>query len=300
MTLLRSYPDVRETENGFVMQSPAKINLRLRLLGKRADGYHELDTVFQEMDWADELEFSQNSEFSLEISGANLPTDDRNLITHAAKALAAEAGVSLTGKLRLSKNLPQQGGVGGGSSNAAITLLGLNRLWGLNWDLSRLDLLAARIGADCPFFLYGGLAKATGRGDRIEPLTGATFGTFVLLIPDFGVETAWAFSEVRFPLTEVEKNVIFSPLRITEEGGAYPQIYPCNDLENIVFRRYSQLLKWRDRLLELGASVSLMSGSGSTIYGIFESDETAQCAALELSQERDFRVKVCRAVARER
>lgn len=297
---LRSYPDVYEKGNGFVMSSPAKVNLLLRVLRKRLDGFHELETVFQELDWADKIEFSPAPEYSLEIIGANLPKDDRNLITRATRALANASSQKPTGKLRLSKNLPLQGGVGGGSSNAAITLLGLNRLWGLNWPLSRLEPIAADIGADCPFFLHGGLANGYGRGDIVNPLIGAIDGTFVLLIPDFGVETAWAFSKVMFPLTEVEKNVIFSPLRISEEGVAYPQINPCNDLENIVFRRYSRLPQWRDQLLKLGAYVSLMSGSGSTIFGIFESKVTAQHAVLELSKERDLRVRVCRAVARER
>ncbi len=276
------------------------MNLRLRVLKKRNDGFHELETVFQELDWADEIQFTQSPEFSLEISGANLPTDDRNLIVRAARALALASGRELCGKLCLSKTLPIQGGVGGGSSNGAVALLGLKRLWGLNWPVSQLEPLAAQLGADCPFFLHGGLARGIGRGDNISPLIGAISGVFVLLVPDFGIETAWAFSEVRFPLTEVEKNVIFSPLRVSEEGEAYLQIYPCNDLENIVFRRYSKLQTWRDRLLELGANVSLMSGSGSTIFGIFDSDEIAQCAALALSQERDLRVKVCRAVARKR
>ena len=297
---LRSYPDVYEKGSGFVMSSPAKVNLLLRVLRKRVDGFHELETVFQELDWADEIEFSPDPEFSLEIIGANLPKDERNLITRAAGALAKAAGQKPTGKLRLSKNLPLQGGVGGGSSNAAITLLGLNRLWDLNWPVSRLEPIAAEMGADCPFFLHGGLASGANRGDVIKPLIGSVMGTFVLLIPNFGVETAWAFSEVKFPLTEVEKNVIFKPLRISEVGVAYPQISPCNDLENIVFRRYSGLPHWRDLLLEQGAKVALMSGSGSTLFGIFESDEIAQCAALELSLERDLRVKVCRAVARER
>ncbi|MBL0060013.1 MAG: 4-(cytidine 5'-diphospho)-2-C-methyl-D-erythritol kinase [bacterium] len=296
----RSYPDVRDSDSGFVISSPAKVNLRLRVLRKRQDGYHALETVFQELDWADEIEFSPEQVFSLEIRGANLPADERNLMTRAARSLAEASGHELSGKLRLSKNLPLQGGVGGGSSNAAITLLGLNRLWGLNWPVSHLEPIATKMGADCPFFLHGGLASGTNRGDIIEPLKGAVLGAFVLLIPNFGVETAWAFSEVRFPLTEVEKNVIFSPLRISEEGEAYPQIKPCNDLENIVFHRYSGLPHWRDRILELGAQVALMSGSGSTLFGIFESSEIAQCAALELSQERDLRVKVCRAVARER
>lgn len=294
------YPNYFDTADGFVIHSPAKVNLSLRVLHKRSDGYHELDTFFQELDWGDEIKFQASNSFVLEIDGPELPKDDRNLITRAAKALSRAAGHPLAGYLHLSKMIPMQGGLGGGSSNASITLLGLNRLWGLNWPKDRLLPIAAELGADCPFFLFGGLAHATGRGDAIKPLRGALKGTLVLLFPGFGVETTSVFAEVKFPLTEVEKNVIFSPLVWTEEGGAYLQVYPCNDLENIVFRRNPFLKSGRDRLIELGAQVALLSGSGSTLYGVFDSDGAAIEAANKLSCVGDFRVKVCRAVARKR
>jgi len=299
--LLRPYPDFEEIQDGLILQSPCKINLSLRIVGKREDGYHELDTVFQELDWYDQLEIRHSDAFRLAVSGADLPVDNSNLVTRAAHLLAREAGVPCRAEIGLTKNLPLQGGVGGGSSNASLTLWGLNRLWGLGWPQERLASLAGQLGADCPFFIWGGLARATGRGDAIWPLSGALVGHILLLLPPFGVNTAWAFSQVRLPLTEVEKNVIFNPLLISGEGGVSDAILPCNDLENIVFQEQPALRDARDRLLDCGASVSLLSGSGSSVFGLFATEEAACDAARKLLQYRpDWRAKVCRPVARQR
>ncbi len=296
----RPYPDCRELADGFVLSSPAKVNLQLQVKGKREDGYHELDTIFQELDWADDLEFRPAGAFEFSVEGADLPTDRSNLVTRAAEALAERAEVACNAAILLRKRLPLQGGVGGGSSNAAIALLGLNRLWGLNWGVARLLPIAQALGADCPFFLHGGLARGTGRGDIIEPYSGAIRSRFVLLTPAFGVKTAEVFSNFPSRLTEVERNVIFRPLWTEDESGVHPQIFPCNDLENIVFRTFLELQELRDRLIRAGARVALLSGSGSTVFGIFDSDEAARHAAHGLSTTDRVQVTVCRAVARTR
>ncbi|MBK6910680.1 MAG: 4-(cytidine 5'-diphospho)-2-C-methyl-D-erythritol kinase [bacterium] len=298
---LRPYPDLTEHAHGLSLRSPAKINLSLRVLGKRPDGYHALDTIFQELDWADMLDIAEADDFGLEVVGADLPVDNSNLITRAARLLAEEARRPCQARIRLDKVLPLRGGVGGGSSNAALTLLGLNRLWGLDWPISRLDELAGRLGADCPFFLYGGLARGTGRGDKITSLDGAIAGVILVVLPPFGVNTAWAFSQFRFPLTEVEKNVIFNPLLPTGMEGLHTPISACNDLENIVFRAHSELGAVRNCLLRGGASVSLLSGSGSSLFGIFESEQAAHVAARELPDiGNGWRYQVCQPVARPR
>ncbi|MCB9358198.1 MAG: 4-(cytidine 5'-diphospho)-2-C-methyl-D-erythritol kinase [Calditrichaeota bacterium] len=296
----RSYPDITYFSDGFLIQSPAKVNLFLRVLGKRSDGYHELETLFQELEWCDELEFRDADEFSLEIEGADLRTDSGNLVVRAAQMLSGVSGRRMRGSILLRKRLPLQGGVGGGSSNGAIALLGLNRLWGLKWEVERLVPLAKDLGADCPFFLYGGLAHALGRGDDIKPLTDHADGTFVLVTPDFGVRTAEVFGKIGVGLTEVEKNAIFNPLWSRETGEAYPLFSPSNDLENIVFQIHPRLRHFRDTLLERGAEYALLSGSGSTVFGVFRSDETARHAAHELARIDGVKVTVCRAVARSR
>lgn len=297
---LASYPDFYDHGEGFTLRSPAKVNLLLRVIGRRPDGYHELETVFQELDWYDELEFRPGAGFDLTVEGADLPQDQSNLVFRAAERLAEAAGVACGGRIRLVKRLPVQGGVGGGSSNGSTALLGLNRLWGLEWPVERLVPIAQSLGADCPFFLYGGLARGSGRGDVISPMTGSATGWYVLLVPPFGVETAEVFRDFSVRLTEVERNVIFRPLRVGDEAEVHPAFSPCNDLENIVFQRYPVLRDLRDRVLEAGAEVALLSGSGSTVFGIFESEVMAEDAALGLSMDSSVRVKVCRAVARPR
>lgn len=292
--------DFIPSDHGISIHSPAKVNLSLRVIGKRDDRYHELDTVFQEIDWSDYMEFEESGSFSLEVVGADLPTDNRNLVARAASELSRVSGRPLRGRIRLLKSLPIQGGVGGGSSNAATTLIGLNHLWGLDWTLEKLIPIAASLGADCPFFLFGGLARGRSRGDLISPMPGSLRGTLLVLVPDFGVETASVFADFDLRLTEVEKNVIFKPLVWTEEGADYPQVFPRNDLENIVFQRFPVLREYRDLLLQTGAPVSLLSGSGSTLFGIYNSESEALDAARLLSQRMDFRVKVCRPVARDR
>lgn len=294
-----SYPDYTELSDGFALRSPAKVNLSLRVLGKREDGYHELETVFQELDWYDELEFRQSREFTVRTEGADLPSDDSNLVVRAARLLARAGSLPLTGSVVLHKRLPIQGGVGGGSSNAAIALIGLNHLWGLSWPLSSLMPLARELGADCPFFLTGGLARANGRGDIVTPLEGRAEGVFLLVTPPYGSSTAHVFAEFQQRLTEVEKNVIFSPLQLAEKGGVYPEISPLNDLEIIVFHKVPALRLIRDQLLEAGARYALLSGSGSTVFGVFESQEQASEAAHKLAREK-VRVTMSRAVARTR
>ncbi len=294
-----SYPDYTKLSDGFVLKSPAKVNLLLRVLGKREDGYHELETVFQELDWYDELEFRQSREFTVRTEGADLPSDDSNLVVRAARLLARAGSLPLTGSLVLHKRLPIQGGVGGGSSNAAITLIGLNHLWGLSWPLTGLMPLARELGADCPFFLTGGLARAKGRGDIVTPLEGRAQGVFLLVTPSYGTSTAHVFAEFQQRLTEVEKNVIFSPLQFAEKGGVYPEISPLNDLEIIVFHKDPALRLIRDQLLEAGASYALLSGSGSTVFGVFDSEEQASKAARKLARG-EVRVTMSRAVARTR
>ncbi|HEY3294676.1 MAG TPA: 4-(cytidine 5'-diphospho)-2-C-methyl-D-erythritol kinase [bacterium] len=280
------------------MAAPAKINLSLRILRKRPDGFHEIETVFQEIDLTDRLEFHDASDWSLEIRGAELDSGPENLVRRAAALLAATAGVPCTGRVVLTKRIPIGGGLGGGSSDAAVALMGLNRLWKLDWPVERLHTLAAQIGSDCAFFLHGGLAVGRGRGEVLELLEGALDQDIVLVVSPFGVSTAWAYSEVQVPLTDDEKSVILQFYL-----KAYPDPLPArksfrNDLENIVLSRFGELSRIRQRLLDLGADVSLLSGSGSTILGIFQERARALHAAQQF--ESPLQVVICRAVKRPR
>jgi 4-diphosphocytidyl-2-C-methyl-D-erythritol kinase len=294
-----SYPEVRVLpDGGFAMAAPAKINLTLRVLGKRRDGYHELSTLFQEISWSDLLEFHPASNWSLEIVGAELDNGASNLITRAAQSLSQEAGVPCRARVVLHKEIPIGGGLGGGSSDAAITLLGLAKLWNLDWNIQQLHTLAADLGSDCAFFLYGGLARGSGRGERLELLEGCAEGELLLIVPPFGVSTAWAFDAGQFPLTDDEKSAI---LEFYPKDNSKPLSAPSaffNDLENIVLKKYEELDWIKQRLLSLGAKVSMLSGSGSCMFGLFEERDRALHAAQQFG--RPFHVRICRTIKRPR
>jgi 4-diphosphocytidyl-2-C-methyl-D-erythritol kinase len=294
-----AYPEFEELGNGgFALQAPAKINLGLRVFGRRPDGYHEIETLFQEISLCDRLEFRPSSEWLLEIHGAELDTGTSNLVTLAGRLLSTAAGVPCCGQVALQKKIPVGGGLGGGSSDAAITLIGLNRMWGLHWSIEALRPFAAQIGSDCPFFLSGGLAHGSGRGEILEMVEGCVPGIILLVVPDFGVSTAWAYSAGGFPLTVERKSVIFK-FRQKDISSLSKQPFEIsNDLENIVLSRYSELGWVKQTLLNHGAERALLSGSGSIMYGIFQDSLHAELAAQQFGSP--FRVITCRAVSRKR
>jgi 4-diphosphocytidyl-2-C-methyl-D-erythritol kinase len=300
LPLLNPYPDSFPlADGGFVLCSPAKINLGLHVRGRRADGYHELETLFQEVDWYDELEFHPAAGWSLEIIGApGLSAGPDNLIARAARLLAEAADGPIRARIVLHKRLPIGGGVGGGSSNAAVALHGLSRLWGLNWPVERLHPLASRLGSDCAFFLYGGRAHGRGRGEKLELLGGCGDRWYLLAVPPIAVSTPWVFEKSQFPLTGSEKNVIL-PSRINPilASENWPdRIF--NDLENIVLESFPEIADLRGRIASAGAEAVLLSGSGSCVFGIFRDETSARHAALQLGSS--VATHVCQAVARPR
>ncbi len=294
-----SYPDVVALDDGGVsVFSPAKINLGLRVMGRRPDGYHELDTVFQEISWTDQIDFHPATEWSLEVRGFELDIGESNLVTRAAFLLSHYSTMPCKARVVLRKSIPMGGGLGGGSSNGAITLIGLSRLWGLDWPIERLHPIAEEIGSDCPFFLYGGMARGMGRGERLTLLPGCHPGLALLVVPPYGISTGWVFEQGGFPLTDDEKNAIFKfcPDSDFEPGTPFWRI--CNDLENIVLNKYPDLLDIRRRLLDLGAEAAALSGSGSTVFGLFQEYSRAMHAAQQF--ESPFQTRICRMVSRRR
>src|SRR5262249_27413282 len=172
-----------------VLNAAAKVNLVLEVLGKREDGYHELATVMQAVELSDRVTIEDAAGLELESRVPGVPTDGRNLALSAAAALRQAAGITRGARITLDKRIPVAAGLGGGSADAAAVLVGLNRLWRLRWPVTRLEEVATGLGMDVPFFLHGGRALATGRGERIERLRGSTLG-LVLVNPRFAVSTA--------------------------------------------------------------------------------------------------------------
>ncbi len=265
-----------------VARCPAKVNLVLRLLARRPDGYHEIDTLFQAIDLCDVLEARPAASLSLACDDPALPTDESNLVVRAARRLAERLGLARAGAaLALRKRIPVGAGLGGASSDAAGALVVCARLWGAPLGADELASTAAEIGSDVPFFLWGGTARGTGRGERIAPRPFAGPLELLLGLPPFGIATAEVYRRAqRLTLPGFDVSVFgSSPLTRSQDHdwGAL-----TNDLERVVFEDWPELRSFRDGLLESGARSALLSGSGSTVYGIFDSDRARRDAAARL------------------
>jgi 4-diphosphocytidyl-2-C-methyl-D-erythritol kinase len=264
-------------------RSPCKINLLLNILGRRPDGFHELETVFQPVNLWDELEFERGRPgVVMTCNHSELPTDASNLVVRAAMAFLETANLREGVRIHLEKRIPLAAGLGGGSGNAAATLLGLNELFGGPLGMPQLHVLATQLGSDVPFFLQPKPALGIGRGERIEPLDffPALRGAFVLLIrPGFGVSTAWAYQQLaRFPAAlhgqPGRAQRLVELLQSADLATAGPAFY--NSLEAPVFEKYPLLAMFQEQLREQGACATLMSGSGSTTFALAADQQAAE------------------------
>jgi 4-diphosphocytidyl-2-C-methyl-D-erythritol kinase len=278
---------------------PAKINLSLRVLGRRADGYHEIETVYQAVDLWDELEADVAETLLLDCDAPGVPTDGSNLVLRAATALRAAAGrLGAGASLRLRKAIPAGGGMGGGSSNAAGALLLLRRLWRLELPDSELVRIGVSLGSDVPFFLVGGTALGTGRGEEVRPLPFAGERPLVLGFPPFGVPTAEVYRRLSARLTHPGNSVSLSRLSTHKSREKNDFGSGGNDLEAVVFEGWPELQGFRDALLRAGAVRALLSGSGSSVVGIFGDGGEAERAAEALRERfRRWQVRPSRTLA---
>lgn len=265
------------------LEAFAKVNRSLRVLGKRSDGYHEVDTIFQTVDLTDRMDFleREDDELVLTTEGASLPVSEENLVIRAARALLARAGVTRGANIHLSKKIPIGGGLGGGSSNAASTLLGLSALWNLQLSYTDLEALAASLGSDVPFFLLGGRARGTGRGEILEPLPDGPEEWLVLVFPRFSLSTAMVYGALAAPaLTD---SAAATNLRGSDSGGGPDR----NDLEPAAESLRGELRRFRAALSDSGATSARLSGSGSTVFGFFGDEESARRATERLAGLRE-------------
>jgi 4-diphosphocytidyl-2-C-methyl-D-erythritol kinase len=259
----------------------AKINLGLRINGLRPDGYHEIWSVMQEIGLADTILLKEAPNFSLTMTcdQANLPADETNLCLKAARLLQQEVGCQRGVHMELTKRIPVGAGLGGGSSDAAAVLKGLDRFWELKLDKSELLELAGRLGSDVPFFILGGCCLATGRGEILQEIASPVSGPMVLAIPNVHVSTAWAYKNIEdYPLTLREEliklQVCFSK---DLSQGPFKSLF-SNDFEPLVFAHYPVLRQLKENLEQSGAWYASMSGSGSAVYGLYQDEETARQA----------------------
>jgi 4-diphosphocytidyl-2-C-methyl-D-erythritol kinase len=279
------------------LPSFAKINWTLRILGKRPDGYHEVVTVLQSISLSDELTFEVRDEpaISLTCDDPEIPVDDSNLIVKAAKALQGDQGVDI----HLAKKIPAKGGLGGASSNAAVTLLALNYLW--RRQLRNTDLLriAAGIGADVPFFLIGGTAEGRGIGTEITDVADVPECYLIVATPNATVSTVDAYAALkRGSLTTSDSASILSSSFAGPVSGDSAQWSLHNDFEVVIFEIEPEIERAKVALLDAGARGALLAGSGSSVFGIFD-DEAARDQALgNLRCETGWRVFPCHTLSR--
>jgi len=271
----------------------AKVNLRLHILEKRPDGYHELRTIFEAIGLHDTLELSLTdggAEISLETTDPALPAGPENLVWRAIDAMRRELKLACTVHAKLEKRIPVARGLGGGSSDAAAALVGMLRLTKAKLSLEPLLEIAAGLGADVPFFLFGGRALAVNRGDEIYPLPDAPKRTIVVISPrDIGVSTKEAYRWVSAELTKraaAPKIFGFCALCWSRQ-----EIGLSNDFEGPVFSRYPRLREIRDGLLERGAAEAALAGSGSAVFGVFRNPAQARRAARKFPEDSAFVVE---------
>jgi 4-diphosphocytidyl-2-C-methyl-D-erythritol kinase len=283
----------------FRLPSFAKINLSLRVVGKRDDGFHELCTVFQTISLADEIRIGEADELTLTCSNPLMPTDSDNIIVKAVERLSQEHGVKLGAKIHLEKHIPSPGGLGGGSSNAAVTLLALRKLWDLPITDEDLESIGRELGADVPFFVRGGTALGTGRGDVIEPLGDIRPRPMLIVTPNVSIPTREAFAGVNAPsLTSEAAKSILQICRFESESADFLQTAVTNDLESSVFEKFPEVRRVKQKLLELGATNAAMSGSGASVFAIFDKEETRQAALKALDTEVNWRKFAVAAISR--
>jgi len=259
------------------IRSFAKINLGIEVLRKRPDGYHEIRTLFQAVDFSDSLEFfpTQKNRICLDGDDPLILWNETNLIYRAARALQEASGTSRGVEIFARKRIPPGKGLGGGSSNAAVTLHVLNQLWGLSLEKKQLLEIGGRLGADVPFFLEGGICLGLGKGERVFPLPDLGKLYCLLVLPDFPVSTADVYG--RFALTSLEKKS-----RISAFLSSHDFCLLENNLEETVFSLYPQLRSIKSHISEQDSILTLVSGSGSAVFGLFPDKEKAELALRSL------------------
>jgi 4-diphosphocytidyl-2-C-methyl-D-erythritol kinase len=269
--------------------SPAKINVYLRILGRRADGYHDLETVMLPLDFGDELTFElQPTGVVLECDDPRLPVDDSNLIVRAAKRLAERGGAKHGARIMLRKRTPLAAGLGGGSSNAATTLWALNDLWSLHAPRATLDEIAADLGSDINFFFANDAALCHGRGERVHVVPCRFSATILLVNPGFSIATKWAYAswaKAAETLTVKPPEVSLLLRALAEDDLNVVAAALFNSLEAPSVCKFPVLELLKDAMRDNGAVGALMSGSGATVFGLFADREAAERSARQIRAE---------------
>ncbi len=272
------------------LASPAKINLFLYVTGKRADGYHELFSLMCPIAIFDQIGLEVGGrKIEVECAHPAVPVDESNLVYQAAERFFAACDESMDRgvRIRIEKRIPVAAGLGGGSSNAAATLKGLNAHFGSPLSASRLSRIGLSIGADVPFFLFGKPALASGIGEQLVSFHGLPSTHLVVIYPGFPVSTASVFNQLNLRLTNSEKKPTKALLK---NMGFIAPDHLHNDLETVALKAHPEIAAAKERLTALGAHGVLMSGSGPSVFGLFDNEQSALRAATDLSEHPDWQM----------
>ncbi len=270
------------------LYSPAKINLFLNVTSKRPDGYHELVSIMCRINLYDKITILPNPiKTSVSCIHPHVPEDGTNLAARAADIFFKTINTREHIHITIDKKIPVGAGLGGGSSNAATVLTWLNQHYGKPLSQEKLMALGLTIGADVPFFIFKQPAIASGIGEKLEPFVNIMLFPVVLVFPGFSVSTGEVFKKMNLRLTKCEKKL--KNLLLGKKGYDMTE-YLCNDLETVTVSKYPFISSIKNSLLNLGASATLMTGSGPTVFGLFPDHETARKAQVALMQNMDWQV----------
>jgi 4-diphosphocytidyl-2-C-methyl-D-erythritol kinase len=284
------------------LPSYAKINRHLEVLGKRPDGYHEVFTVLQTISLCDDLEFELRTDgkVTLVCDDPRIPADENNLVLKAALALKEKLETPLGADIKLTKRIPAQGGLGGASSNAAVTLIGLNGLWQAPLLSPHWRRLAEELGADVPFFTYGGRFVATGIGASLLTVTDGPRQPLIIITPNARVSTPAAYAALNAgSLTTVDAMPILSrsfERHATPDSSQWPE--PHNDFERVIFEMEPEIERAKKALLEAGVRGALLAGSGSSVFGVVDDEVTRDRVLDNLKCEAGWQVFSCETLSR--
>lgn len=265
------------------VRAHAKINWSLSILGLLPDGYHELDMLMQSLELSDGLIFEPARWLSLSINGQKLPVGGRNLIIKAANALNEAVGERHGARIQLKKHIPVRAGLGGGSADCALTLLTLNQLWGLHLPMERLLEIGRTLGADVPFCMLGGLARVGGVGEKLKPIANAPSIPLAMVTPGGGLSTPAVFKawdEGNYPIVPVDMPGLADALIRGDLEAA--QALSFNSLEAPAIQLMPQIGEMIEKFQSFGARMVRMTGSGSTVFAAFDTDEQAKAAAAKI------------------
>ena len=275
----------KSSPNRISARSRAKVNLALQVLRKRNDGYHEIETIYQSVNLYDELDldFRRDGKIIITSDDPDIPNGADNLCHRAVVQMRQVAGGDLGARIHLKKRIPHSAGLGGGSSNAAAVILGVNASLGLSLSTSELEELALGIGSDVPFMIHGGTMFARGRGEKLIKLEKIKKCCFLIVKPSVDISTKWVYDNISFRLTRPRYR--FNLKRVNTILTRFPEVTFSfrNDLENVVCPAYPQISGVLDQLLALNPRLAAMSGSGSALFAIFDDEAKASGIAERFS-----------------